>query len=131
MNDLYLSTQPRRASPDLDHIWLFVKPAFTARRRLPFEMFHDICHVSLFSIDAGLFQSTVKKAARGTDKGVPFDVLFITGNFTDEHQVGRNFSLTKNRLRADLIKLTALTIGGRISQRRICYSRRKEIKRTS
>ena len=87
-------------------------PTFAAR--FPFEMFHDVRHVRVVTIDAGLGQGLVEKPARGPDKRTTGDVLFISRLFADKKDLGgANLSFAKDGLRSVLIQIAAHAARGR------------------
>src|SRR5689334_3500338 len=94
-------------------------------------MLDNVRYIGPFAVDTRFFQSAVKKASGWTDKRAAFQVLFVSRDFADEHELRWNFAFAENGLRAYLIQIAASAIGRCVFQIVKSDLAWKEIKRAS
>jgi hypothetical protein len=94
---------------------------------LKLEMFHGIGNVNARSIDASIYQRTVKQAAGGADEWPARQVFLVARLLADQHQVRGGRPLAEDRLRGVQIKLTSLAGLGSTTQQRECGMFRQKV----
>ena len=92
--------QSGAAGGDLERVWLLVEAAVAAW--LPFEVFDDVRHIDLFSVNPCLFQGAIKEFARRPHEGTALQVFIIPWLFADEHQIRVARAFAEDGLRTTL-----------------------------
>jgi hypothetical protein len=79
-------------------------------------MFHDVCDVDLFAIDAGFGQGSVQQLAGGPDKGFSGKILVVARLFTHEHHLRVACAFPKYRLGTRFPQRTGPAAAGGVLQ---------------
>ena len=88
--------EPGPARPDFHGVGFSMKAPFAARH--PFEMFHNVCDVSLAAIDLGPGEALIQQAASRADKRAPRQILLVAWRLANEHQPRVSGPFAENRL---------------------------------
>src|SRR5205085_10238468 len=102
-----LRLEPRKTGLDLVVAGLLVEPALAAARRLPFEVLHDVGHVDLGPIDAGLAEGAVEEPSRRTDERRALAILLVARLLTDEHDRRARGPFAEDGLRGARVEVAA------------------------
>src|SRR6266496_6117065 len=115
-NDYYrlyqsnLCLKPGPASGDLLCVRLFMNPALSSW--FPFEVFDNICDISLRAIYACFFKCGIEQSSSRTYKWFTCEIFFVTRLFANKNNFGSRPAFAKNSLRASLPKITGFAISG-------------------
>ena len=64
-----------------------------------FKVLDSVSHINLDTLDGRVGENTVQDFARGTDKRMTLDILFITGLLAHQRHTGHSRTFAKDRLR--------------------------------
>jgi hypothetical protein len=91
---------------------------------LPFEVLDGVSHVNLIACQADCCQAFIEDAASGSDERFALQVLLVTRNFANEHQLGTGWAAAEDGLRGAPVQLAALATVGRFLKRAERQTRR-------
>src|SRR6266498_5414785 len=113
-----LCLKPRPASGDLLRVGLFMNPALSPW--FPFEMFDNICDISLGAINTSFFKCCIEQFSSRAYKWFTREILFVTRLFANKKNLRTTAAFAKNSLCASLPKIAGFAISSSFFKRWKC-----------